>query len=87
LPARNDNNVRRIGLQSNALGRPARVLDDSDVLLLLRAAVEEEGNQLAFARRHRLNRAHLNMILNGRRPVTDKVVKALGLRKMYVVPE
>jgi DNA-binding phage protein len=66
------------------LGRHAIVFHDDEVVQLLRAAVEREGNQIAFARRHGLSRAHLNMILNGKRSVTEKVTKALGLRMVYV---
>jgi DNA-binding transcriptional regulator YdaS (Cro superfamily) len=49
----------------------------------MRAAVEREGNQTAFARRYGVERSGLNMILKGKRPVTNAVVKALGLRKVY----
>jgi pimeloyl-ACP methyl ester carboxylesterase len=58
-------------------------VNEDEVIQLLRAAVEREGNQIAFARRHGLERSGLNMILNGKRPVTSAVVKALGLRKVY----
>lgn len=87
MQGRNDNNVVRIALQSNDLGRPARVFNHREVVLLLRAAVEREGNQVAFARRHRLDRVYLNMILNGRRSVSDKVIKALGLREVYTATD
>ena|SRR5438105_4150597 len=42
------------------LGSHSRIFNDEDVLLLLRAAVEREGNQGAFARRHGLERTYLN---------------------------
>jgi hypothetical protein len=60
-----------------------RILDDDEVRALLRAAVEREGNQVAFARRHGLDRAHLNMILSGKRGLSDKVIALLSLRKVY----
>jgi len=66
------------------LGRRALVFDEDDVVRMLRAAVEREGGQSAFAKHHGLNRALLNRILNGKRPVSGSVAKALGLRKMYV---
>jgi plasmid maintenance system antidote protein VapI len=51
---------------------------------LLRAAVEREGSQTAFAKRHGVNRVLVNMILNGKTPVSGGIAKVLGLRKMYV---
>jgi hypothetical protein len=60
-----------------------RILDDDEVRALLRAAVEREGNQVAFARRHGLGRAHLNLILSGKRGLSDKVIALLSLRKVY----
>jgi len=60
-----------------------RILDDDEVRALLRAAVEREGNQVAFARRHGLDRAHLNMIVSGKRGLSDKVIALLSLRKVY----
>jgi DNA-binding phage protein len=65
------------------LGRQLLVLNDDEVVQLLRAAVEREGNQGAFARRFGIERTGLNMTLNGKRPVTAAVIKALGLRKVY----
>ena len=66
------------------LGRRALVFDEDDVVRMLRAAVEREGGQYAFAKHHGLDRALINMILNGKRPVSGSVAKALGLRKVYV---
>ena len=66
------------------LGRHALTFDDDEVVQLLRAAVEREGSQVAFARRHGLDRVHLNMILKGKKPVTEKISKVLGLCKVYV---
>jgi transcriptional regulator with XRE-family HTH domain len=63
------------------------VLNDDDVLRLLRAAVEREGSQAAFAKRYGLDRAHVNSALNGRRRVSASLVKALGLRKVYVIDD
>jgi DNA-binding transcriptional regulator YdaS (Cro superfamily) len=49
-------------------------LNDDEVAQLLRAAVEREGNQGAFARRFGIERTGLNMMLNGKRPVTAAVL-------------
>jgi glucokinase len=70
-------------LASSNLGSHALVFDDDEVVQLLRAAVEREGSQVAFAKRHDLERTLLNQILAGKRPVSVSVVEALGLRKVY----
>jgi hypothetical protein len=71
-------------LASNNVGSRAFVLDDKDVVLLLRAIIKREDSISAFSRRHGLELSQLNKMLNGRRPVSRVVVKALGLRKVYV---
>jgi hypothetical protein len=38
------------------IGRQAVIFDDGGIVRLLRAAVEREGNQTAFAKRHRIER-------------------------------
>jgi hypothetical protein len=43
-----------------------------------------EGGQTAFAKRHGVDRVLVNMILNGKRSVSDAIAKALGLHKVYV---
>lgn len=69
------------------VGTSARVFDDSEVRRLLRAAVEREGTQVAFAKRHRLDRTHLNQVLKGKSRVGRSVLKCLGLRKAYVIDQ
>ena len=64
-------------LASVKVGNHALTLDDKDVVLLLKAAVEKEGSISAFAKRHGLERT------NGKRPVSSSLVKALGLRNVY----
>ena len=70
-------------LASGNVGSHAFLLDDRDVVLLLKAAINQEGSISAFAKRHGLERSQLNNILNGKRPVSNPLVKALGLRKVY----
>jgi hypothetical protein len=65
-------------------GFNARVFDNDDVVRLLAAAVESEGSQTAFAKHHGINRAYLNMSFNRKRPVSDSIAAALGLRKVYI---
>jgi hypothetical protein len=79
-----DGKTRTIEL-SRGLGRNALVFDEDDVVHLLRAAVEREGSQIAFADRYGVDRAYVSTVLNGRRRVSGSLVKALGLRRAYVV--
>ncbi len=66
------------------LGFHALVFDEADVVRLLTAAVEREGGQTAFAKHHGINRAYMNSVLRGKKGVSDSVIKALGLRKVYI---
>jgi hypothetical protein len=81
---RDDNEKRPIALSSTGLGTSARVFDDDDIVQLLKAAIEREGNQVAFAKRHGVNRSYLNMVLNGKRSAGLSITKALGLRVAFV---
>ena len=65
------------------VGNRGLLLDDKDVLLLLRAAIAQEGSISAFAKHHGLERSRLNNMLNGKRGVSGPLVKVLGLRKVY----
>jgi hypothetical protein len=66
------------------LGRNAFVVDEDDVIHLLRAAVKREGSQIAFADRYGVDRAIISTVLNGRRRISGSLVKALRLRRVYV---
>jgi hypothetical protein len=68
----------------NDLGRNDFVVDEDDVIHLLRAAVKREGSQIAFADRHGVDRVIISAVLNGRRRISGSLLKALGLRKVYV---
>jgi hypothetical protein len=70
-------------LLASELGREGRILEETDVVQLLKSAIEREGGQGAFARRHIIDRAYLNQMLNGKNPINSAVMKALGLRKVY----
>ena len=72
---------------SSNLGSHARIFDEKEVLQLLRQAVELEGSQLAFAKRHAVDRTHLIYVLAGKRTLSDKFLKLLGLRKVYSVEQ
>ncbi len=73
-----------VGLQPTRKVGDLLVLNDDDVFDLLKAAVGREGSQAAFAKRYAVNRSELSSILNGRRRISASLVKALGLRKVYV---
>ena len=74
-------------LASGDVGNHERILDDQDVVLLLRVAIGLEGNQVTFAKRHGLERTHLNAILNGRRlpSGSSRIMNVLGLRRVYAL--
>jgi hypothetical protein len=69
------------------LGVSARVFSDNEVRQLLRAAVERAGSQVAFAKRHGIDRAHLNEVLKGKSQVRGSLLKCLGLRKSYTIDQ
>jgi len=59
------------------------MFDHDQVIQLLKAAVKREGSQLAYAKRHGVDRAHLNQILNGKKHIGRTFLNALGLRIVY----
>ena len=61
-----------------------KLLDESDVLRLLREDVDRAGGQSAWARRSGIDRVHLNKVLNGERPLSPSIVKALHLKGMFI---
>jgi hypothetical protein len=82
MPSKTDD-VRLVSALSGGLGSFEFIFDDDDVIQLLRTAIEREGSQMAFAKRHDINRTYLNMVLSGKRSVGDSVAEALGLHKVY----
>jgi DNA-binding phage protein len=70
-------------LASGKVGSLALILDDKDVVLLLRAAVEREGSISALAKRHGIERTNLSNVLNRKRPVSSSLVKVLGLQCVH----
>jgi len=60
------------------------ILNNDDVLDLLRAAVKRDGGQTGFAKRHGINRSYLNVVLRGKRPMGHAIADALGLRTVYI---
>jgi hypothetical protein len=76
--------MRRGAMTKRNSSFDAHVFDNDDVFRLLKAAVKSEGGQTVFAKRHRINRVYINMVLKGKRPVGDSIARALGLRKVYI---
>ena len=64
-------------------GRPGIIFDEESVVHLLRAAIERDGSQAAWARRCRIERANVNAMLSGKIPISKTVANALGLRRTY----
>jgi hypothetical protein len=77
------NSPRPVRTRLSDLGRDARIFDDGEVVQLLRDAIEKEGTQMAFAKRHGINRTLLNEVVNGKRHASEATLKALGLHKVY----
>jgi DNA-binding transcriptional regulator YdaS (Cro superfamily) len=56
------------------VGSHSLIFNDDEVIQLLGAAVEREGNQRAFAGRHGLERTHLNQVLKRKKPVSGTIL-------------
>jgi hypothetical protein len=70
--------------RTSNIGTYGLMFDHDEVVQLLRAAVEREGNQVAYAKRHGIDRAHLNQILNRKKHIVGPTfLNALGLRIVY----
>ena len=74
-----------VGLNPTCKGGDLLVLNDDDVADLLKAAVEREGSQAAFAKRYCIKRTDLSAFLNGRRSLSASLARALGLCRVWVV--
>ena len=76
-------NLRIVYVPVERQGRAdAHVLDHDDVLKLLHSRVKSAGSQIAFSRQG-VERTHLNMVFNGRRPLSPSIIDALKLRIVY----
>jgi len=65
------------------MSRLVHVLDDKEVIERLHSSVKRAGGQSAFARQTGIERSHLNMVLNGKRPPTRSVLDVLNLQIVY----
>jgi DNA-binding phage protein len=76
--------VKQKVMLANQTGRLAVVLEEDDLVRLLTAAVEREGGQTAFAKRHKVDRSRVNRILSRQLRASEAIAKALGLRRVYI---
>ena len=60
--------------------RRVRIFEPEDVMSLLQFEIKQAGSQMAWAKKTGVDRPKLNGILNGRKPLTPAINKALGLR-------
>jgi DNA-binding phage protein len=56
------------------------ILEQKDIVQLLRFEVERAGSQTAGAKKHGLDRTYVNRILRSVKPPAEGVIRALGLR-------
>ena len=61
------------------------MLDDNEIIRLLRSEVVRAGGQSAWARREHIDRTLLNRILCGRKPPTKGIIRALKLCNAYTL--
>jgi hypothetical protein len=73
-----------VGLKPTWKADDLLVLNDDDVADLVRAAIEREGSQAAFAKPYGIDRSDLSAFLNGRRRISASLARALGFRRAYV---
>jgi len=62
------------------------MLEDKDVIAMLRSEVDRAGGQSSWARQERIDRTLLNRVLSGHRPPTDQIIRALKLCNVYATP-
>jgi hypothetical protein len=61
-----------------------RVLEELDVIALLRAEVQKVGSVAAWAKSASLDRSYVSCAIDGRRPISPKLLRGLGLREAVV---
>jgi hypothetical protein len=58
------------------------LLDENDVLRRLHEVVDRAGGQSAWARWSGVDRATVNQVLRGKRPLPPTIIQALKLKKV-----
>ena len=64
---------------------PATTLTNTEVLDTLREAVSAAGSQRTYASSIGVSQAYLGDVLHGRRSPGERVLSALGLKKITVI--
>ena len=59
-------------------------MPETDPIDCLRRAVEEAGSQARFAEGVSLPQSYISDVLNGNRPPSDRLLSALGLKRVVV---
>jgi hypothetical protein len=75
--------VKQKSRLASKTGRLAVVFEEDDLVCLLKAAVEREGGQSAFAKRYNVDRSRVNRILSRQLRASEAITKSLGLRRVY----
>lgn len=60
------------------------ILEPKDVTELLRAEIEKAGSQSAWARKTGVQRSEICKVLHGKGHPNEKMIRALGLRAVFV---
>ena len=60
------------------------ILEIKDVIRLLRSEVKRAGGQAAWASKTGINRVIVNKVLGGKASPTKSIIRALGLRMVFV---
>jgi DNA-binding phage protein len=63
------------------------MLDNKDLVRLLRSEVEKAGGQSAWARREGIDRTLLNRVLNDQKPPSKEIIRALKLCNVYALDD
>lgn len=77
--------TRRVNWAGSVRHTNMRILDDKDVVRLLRSEVKRAGGQSSWARAERIDRTMLNRVLCGHKPPTKKIIRALKLCNAYAL--
>jgi DNA-binding phage protein len=63
------------------------MLDNKDLVRLLRSEVEKAGGQSAWARQEGIDRTLLNRVLNDQKPPSKEIIRALKLCNVYALDD
>jgi len=61
-----------------------KIMEEKDVLQLLRKEVAKAGGQAAWSRKNGIQRTIINRVLAGGLPLSKPIIKALNLKTVYL---